>query len=291
VELSDVIRSDRSWTRLRRDAGVPVPAGAGRETALLKRVRAFAHVDDPERAASYLRWLADEAPSYDAADPALQAYGRMLFFSLWPDGGGFTSYAAGLAALRSEPAVREDLRSVIRLGLENAEHVTRPLSGELARRPLRVHARYTREEIVAALDYVSIDGRKPNSFREGVLFAPEAKSDAFMVTLHKSEADYSPTTMYQDYAISPELFHWESQSSTTVASKTGQRYLNHRTQGTHVLLFARPEKVTELGSGAPYLFLGEADYVDHRGERPIAITWRLHSPMPASVFEAAKVVA
>lgn len=291
VELSDVIRSDRSWTRLRRDAGIPVPEGGARETALLKRVRAFAHVDDPDRAAAYLQWLSDEAPSYDAADPALQAYGRMLFFSVFPHCGGFTSYAAGLAALRSEPAVREDLRSVIRLGLENAEHVTRSLSGELAALPLRVHARYTREEIVAALDCVSIDGRKPNSFREGVLFAPEANSDAFLVTLHKSEADYSPTTMYQDYAISPELFHWESQSSTTVASTTGQRYLNHRTQGSHGLLFARPEKVTELGSGAPYLFLGQADYVEHRGERPIAITWRLRTLIPASVFETAKVVA
>jgi hypothetical protein len=49
--------------------------------------------------------------------------------------------------------------------------------------------------------------------------------------------------------------------------------------------------VTELGSGAPYLFLGEADYVEHRGERPIAITWRLRAPLPASVFESAKVVA
>lgn len=291
VELSDVIRSDRSWTRLRRDAGVPVAPGGARETALLKRVRAFAHVDDPERAAAYLHWLSDEIPSYDAADSALQAYGRMLFFSLWPDGGGFTSYAAGLAALRSEPAVRGDLAAVIGLGLEGAEHVTRSLSGELAARPLRVHASYTREEIVAALDFVSIDGRKPNSFREGVLFAPEANSDAFLVTLHKSEADYSPTTMYQDYAISPELFHWESQSATTVASKTGQRYLNHQVQGTHVLLFARPEKVTDLGAGAPYLFLGEADYVEHRGERPIAITWGLRTSMPTSVFETGKLVA
>lgn len=291
VELSDVIRSDRSWTRLRRDAGIPVPEGGAREPALLKRVRAFAHLDDPERAAAYLHWLSDEALSYDAADSALQAYGRMLFFSLWPDGGGFPSYAAGLAALVSELAVREDLRAVIRLGLENAEHVTRSISGELAGRPLRVHARYTREEIVSALDYVSIDGRKPNSFREGVLFAPEANSDAFLVTLHKSEADYSPTTMYKDYAISPDLFHWESQSSTSVASKTGERYLGHRTEGTHVLLFARPEKLTELGSGAPYFFLGEADYVSHRGERPIAITWRLRVPMPTSVFEIAKVVA
>ena len=45
--------------------------------------------------------------------------------------------------------------------------------------------------------------------------------------------------MYQDYPISPTLFHWESQSPTSVASKTGQRYAN----GTsHVLLFVREEQ-------------------------------------------------
>ena len=292
IELSDVVRgTDRSWARLRREAGLPVAEPGPRESALLKRVRAFVHVDDPDRASAYLRWLRDDAPHYDAADPALQAFGRMLFFSLWPDGGGFDSYAGGLAALRGEPAVREDLRAVIELGLEGAERVSTRMDSELGLRPMRVHARYTREEIVTALDYASIDGRKPNSFREGVLFSPAANSDAFLVTLHKSEAEYSPTTMYQDYAISPELFHWESQSGTTVASKTGQRYLNHRANGSHVLLFARPQKVTDFGSGAPYLFLGEADYVEHRGERPIAITWRLRMPMPAADFAAASVVA
>ena len=291
VDLADVIRGDRSWTRLRREAGMSAPIAGPREDALLKRVRAFAHVDDSDRAQAYLGWLSDDAPRYGEADPALQAFGRMLFFSLWPDGGGFDSYAAGLASLGDEAAARDDLRQVIGLGLANARRVSTRLSGELGLRPLRVHARYTREELVAALDYVSIDGRKPNSFREGVLFAPTVRSDAFLVTLHKSEADYSPTTMYQDFAISPDLFHWESQSGTTVASKTGQRYLNHREQGGHVLLFTRAKKVSEFGSGAPYLFLGEADYVEHRGERPIAVTWRLRTPMPAADFTVASVIA
>jgi superfamily II DNA or RNA helicase/HKD family nuclease len=292
IELSDVVRgTDRSWARLRREAGLSVPEPGPREASLLKRVRAFVHVDDPDRAAAYLRWLSDDAPTYGAADPSHQAFGRMLFFSLWPDGGGFDSYAEGLAALRREPAAREDLRAVVALGLDRAERVATRPHGDLGPRPLRVHARYTREEIVAALDYVTIDGRKPNSFREGVLFSPAANCDAFLVTLHKSEAEYSPTTMYQDYAISPELFHWESQSSTAVASKTGQRYLNHRANGTHVLLFSRPKKVTDFGSGAPYLFLGEAAYVEHRGDRPIAITWRLRTPMPAADFAIASVVA
>ncbi|WP_369796205.1 DUF3427 domain-containing protein [Phycicoccus sp. Root101] len=291
VELADVVRADRSWSRLRRDSGLTVPGGGDLEESLLKRVRAFVHVDDPDRAAGYLRWLADDAPHYDAADPSLQAFGRMLFFSLWPSGGGFKTYAAGLEALRDEPAARQDLRAVIQLGLEGATRVTTRLDGALGLRPLRVHARYTREELVAALDYVAIDGRKPNSFREGVLFAPQANADAFLVTLQKSEADYSPTTMYQDYAISPELFHWESQSATTVASATGKRYINHRNNGSHVLLFSRPQKISEFGSGAPYLFLGEADYVEHRGERPIAITWRLRHPMAVGDFAIASVVA
>lgn len=292
VELSRVVTgNDRSWSRLRREAGLDVPTPGPLETAISKRVRALAHVDDPDRAAAYLTWLSDDAPGYDEAGPALQAYGRMLFFSLWPDGGGFDSYAVGLASLRSEPAARQDLRAVIEMGLDGAERISHRLAGELGRRPLRVHARYTREEIVAALDYVSVEGRKPNSFREGVLFSTAANADALLVTLRKSESEYSPTTMYQDYAISQDLFHWKSQSVTSVASKTGQRYLNHRSNGSHVLLFSRVDKQTDLGSGAPYLFLGDADYVDHRGERPIAITWRLRTPMPAADFADASVVA
>src|SRR6478672_11666101 len=291
TDLADVLRDGRSWARLRREAGVGVPEGGALERKLLKRVRTLTHVDDPSRARAYLRWLSDDAPTYGDADPQLQAYARMLFFSLFPDGGGFGTYDEGFRALRHERAVREDLRAVVKLGLQHASHVTGTLTGDLAPRPLRVHARYTREEAVTALDYVAIDGRKPNSFREGVLFSAAANADAFFVTLNKSEADYSPTTMYRDYAISPTLFHWESQSGTTVSSKTGQRYLNHERQGTHVLLFVRESKVTDLGGGAPYLFLGEASYVEHRGERPIAITWRLRTPMPADHFAAASVVA
>ena len=153
-----------------------------------------------------------------------------------------------------------------------------------------MHARYTREELLSALDYVDIQGLKPTSFQAGVVYAPAASTDAFLVTLKKSEADYSPTTMYRDFALSPERFHWESQSTTSLASPTGQRYLNHSSRGSHILIFTRPHRVTPFGTGAPYLLLGEVDYVEHRGERPIAITWRLRTPMPAADFASASVV-
>ncbi len=292
LELGDFLKGDKSWTRLRREAGFLTRAGGSHEPALLKRVRAVSHVDDAERARAYQRLLADDSPTYNELNAVEQRYARMLFFSVWPNGGpgdGFESYADGFTALRSEPAARDELSVVVQNAFDHAQHVAAPMSQRLASSPLRTHARYSREEIVAALDYAHLK-RLPNSFREGVLWAEKWKSDAFLITLTKSETDYSPTTMYQDYAISPSLFHWETQSRTSVTSPTGQRYIHHAHAGSGILLFAREHKVYELGT-APYLFLGTAQYVSHTGDRPIAITWRLDRPMPTEAFTASTVVA
>ena len=207
----------------------------------------------------------------------------MLYYSLWSDGGGHESYDAGLAALRPELAARQELSSVVDLAFDAARHVTIDLTEPLASVPLRVHARYQREEILAALDFP----RMPNSFREGVWYSPDLNVDAFFVTLKKSEADYSPTTMYRDYPISPTLFHWESQSTTSLTSPTGQRYL---TGSSTVLIFARQAQLDEFGT-SPYLFLGPAHYVSHTGDRPIAITWRLDHVMPSDFFTMASAIA
>ena len=289
IDVADVLKVGRSWTRLRREAGLPTRGSGPREQQLLRRVRALAHVDDAHRHEAYLTLLADDASDYDALDSDQQRYARMLFFSLWPAGGGFSSYAEGLAVLRNEAAVRDELRAAIALSFDRARHIPTGLTGTLKRLPLQVHGQYQREEILAALDYANL-GRAPRNFQAGVLKADDWKSDALLVTLRKSEADYSPTTMYRDYAISPTLFHWESQSTTSVTSPTGQRYLHHRDCGRHILLFAREHKESDLGT-APYLFLGAAQYVNHTGDRPITITWQLDHAMPTDTYTHASVVA
>jgi hypothetical protein len=76
-------------------------------------------------------------------------------------------------------------------------------------------------------------------FREGVHCFLEKNTDIFLVTINKNEEDYIPSTMYNDYAISNELFHWESQSRTSVDSPTGQRYVNDRNDEHKVLFFVR----------------------------------------------------
>lgn len=106
--------------------------------------------------------------------------------------------------------------------------------------PLAVHSRASLDEILAAFGRLSFSRR--SRLRQGVDFDGVTNTDLFFVTLEKTAGHYSPSTMYRDYAISSELFHWESQSTTSVESPTGQRYLNHRTRGSHVVLFGRHRK-------------------------------------------------
>jgi hypothetical protein len=151
-----------------------------------------------------------------------------------------------------------------------------------------VHSQYTRDEVLAALGQSTVG--KASSLREGVRWDERHQTDLLFVTLDKAERDYSPTTMYRDYAISPTLFHWESQSTTSAESKTGRRYVNHETNGSNVFLFVRRNKRGAVGT-APYLFLGPARYRDHSGSRPMSITWELDQPMPPDFFQIARSVA
>lgn len=287
-ELTDVFKAG-SWTWLRREAGLPTLAQGPADEQLLKRTAAFAHVDDIERATLYTRFLV-AGVRYDELWEREQRFARMLFFSLWPNGAGFASYQEGFDLLAQSPAVCDELRQVVALGLANAEHVTGPLEAGMQQVTLRTNARYSREEALAALDWASLE-RKPSSFVAGVVWSESVNTDAFFVTLRKAERDYSPTTMYRDYALSPELFHWESQNATAIGSPTGQRYLNHRQQGSHVLILARETKTTEWNGPRPFLCLGPATYVSHEGERPIAITWRLRHPMTVDVYRRASITA
>ncbi|NAZ80245.1 DUF3427 domain-containing protein [Kineococcus sp. R8] len=286
LSVRELLGTNRSWTDLRRRAGVEERPTGPLETTLLRRVRAVTHVDDRARHDAYRRMLTDDV-SPDALSPVERHLAGMLTSSLWPSGAP-GDLPTVLDVLRREAAVRDELSQLVEIAFDAARHPTTALTGDRADLPLSVHARYSRDEIVSALG-VATPARPPVSFREGVVWAPERRTDALLVTLAKSEADYSPTTMYRDYPLTRELFHWESQSRTTVASATGQRYLNHRTLGTHVLLFARQRKQGDMGA-EPYLFLGPADYVSHEGERPIGITWRLHHSMPTDFFAEAALV-
>ena len=150
---------------------------------------------------------------------------------------------------------------------------------------LEVNATYTKEQILAAMGKSNIDKQYP--LREGVLYIEEKKTDIFLITLNKVEKHFSPSTMYEDYAINDELFNWQSQSRTSIDSPTGQRYINHRNTGNNILLFVRENK-SEDGVTSPYIYLGPADIVQFSGSKPINIVWKLRSKLPASIATKAE---
>jgi len=288
--VEDVYRGGHSWTELRRTARRPTPAPTDEEleNRALRAIGRLTHIDDPDRVATYQDVLgATHPPRMAELDVRRRRLMTILAWGLQSERGGHDDLDAFYAALWEQRAVRDELVAMLEVVDQRSTTRARPsvMPPEV---PLSLHARYSRAEVIGALGFA--EGIKPTVTQGGILWVPQAQSDVFFIDLHKAERDYSPTTMYRDYAISRELFHWESQSRQHEGQPTVQRYIRHVGRGTRVLLFVRERKRSELGTAA-FTFLGPVSYVEHKGERPVAFTWRLPEPMPESLFEAARSVA
>ncbi len=243
LEPEDLYRSGRSYLQIRQAAGLMgngLPKGH-------HRIGALVHADDRLRIAEYLRVLRESA--FDAR------FGRMLAHPL--------ADSMDLEAISSQ--VREELGELLDVLLSRATSL--PLMASDL--PFALHARYTRDEIVAPFR------NDPKSMRQGTFYVAELGLDIHLVTLRKSERDFSPTTRYDDWFEAPDVLHWESQSMTTVSSPTGQR-LVHGT-GRH-LFFVREQKQD------PFLCVGFASPLSFESEKPIRMRWKLEQMVPDHIY-------
>ncbi|NME08966.1 DUF3427 domain-containing protein [Paraclostridium bifermentans] len=206
----------------------------------------------------------------------------MLYYTLYTKSTkelGINNIIEFLKRLYSNRLMYEEILEVLKYNLNHIKVKT--LSDGLKfESNLEVHSTYTKEQILAAFGKNTIDKQYP--LREGVLYIEEIKTDIFLITLNKVEKHFSPSTMYEDYAINDKLFNWQSQSRTSIDSPTGQRYVNHMNTNNNVLLFVRENK-KEDGITSPYIYLGPADIVSYSGSKPINIVWKLKNTLPASI--------
>src|SRR5690606_7180996 len=133
--------------------------------------------------------------------------------------------------------------------------------------PLLLHCRYSLVQIMAAFDVVTQHGRVLRP-QQGVFLERRTRTDLLFVTLRKSERDYTPTTMYKDYAISPTELHWQSQNHAVPDREPGLRHVDPRAAGVTPLLFVRDAADDTRGRTQPYMLLGSAEVVSWHGERP-----------------------
>ena len=254
------------------------------EEALTKAMGRLAVIDSRR----WIRFLLELLPRLDNVNFAAlgeleQRMLQMFYVTVW--GKAAEDWASDevldhLYALSDSPVLLGEMQELLRYRYEQIDFIDEPVDLGFDC-PLDLHCTYTRDQLLVALDFL-----KPSTVREGVKWLPEKKLDVFFVTLNKSDKDYSPTTMYNDYSINESLFHWQSQSTTAADSPTGQRYIHHRERGSKVLLFVREFKSDRINGGAAaYTFLGTANYVKHEGSRPMNITWKLDRPIPAKFLK------
>lgn len=234
----------------------------------------------------WLKFLLNTLPSIETRtatdfDDCQKRMLRMFEFTIWPNTDSEDNIPRTLeklASLKNSPVMFGEMLELMQYGFDKIDFVDEPVDLGFDC-PLDLHCNYTRDQIFVALDYL-----KPSVVRQGVKWLPEKKLDVFINTLNKAEKDYSPTTMYNDYSINEWLFHWQSQSTTSDTSPTGQRYIHHAKMGSKVLLFVR-EYESDIAGTAPFTFLGLADYKSHEGSKPMSIVWQLRAPIPAKFIK------
>jgi superfamily II DNA or RNA helicase/HKD family nuclease len=277
LEVEDVYAGSRSWTDLQAGAGMSLLPAGPHETVLRRACGRLLHVNDLVRIEAWRAMLSSEQPpDAEALGARAKRLLRMLVASVCARAlTKSTTLTEGTKLLWAHPQVRAELLELLDVLSTRIDHLHRPLA--TLHVPLEVHARYSRIEILAAFGVG--DNAKVATWQTGVYWAEEARVDLLAFTLDKTSGEFSPTTRYRDYAISRELIHWESQSTTRTHGETGRRYQNHAGMGTGIMLFARLRS-----DDRAFWFLGPATYVRHEGELPMSITWRLAHPLPGDLF-------
>ena len=284
LSVDDVYRSNGNsgWTSLRRAAGLIVGEAGPEEPYFGRRFGALLHSNDPAQ----IELMSNMATvQFDALNGNTVKAIRLQMLAYQVDG---TSARVG-----SGQAFAQRLNANLDMAKELAELATVLGSNALPRpvpvpglefAPLCLHGHYRLNEILSAVEFLTAT-RRP-LFNTGVLRLPAHRVELMFVTLDK-RSGYHETIAYHDYAISHDLFHWQSQNSTAPTTRIGQQYIHSvgdSPNGWTFQLFVR------IDPESAYLTCGPVTFQSSQGERPMNITWRCGVSLPAAAFSQFSVL-
>ncbi len=288
IEIKDIgiemIYKKGSWSRLCADAGAISNFNDPNEAEVTRCIKKLLQCNSN----SYLRFilkLIEDKFSIKGYGSEERLMALMFHYDLWQKAGpdlGFQSIEESMSQIGKNPQMVNELKEAISYLISKIDFVEK--DAELAFPfPLKAHSRYNRDQILTSIRLHKFE--KVSSNREGVALNKELNTEALFITLKKSEKEYSPTTLYDDYAINDYLFHWQSQNATTPTSPKGLSYINQGELDKTVLLFVREKNDDEYGFTMSYVFLGKANFVKSTGSKPMNIEWQLNEPMPAYIWK------
>jgi superfamily II DNA or RNA helicase len=211
----------------------------------------------------------------------------MLHYDIWQNAGGYESLEESIRTIGKNTVLVEEIIEVLEILIDKIDF--KEIDIDLPyKQPLKVHARYTRDQILAGFGISTFQHKSSN--REGTAVNNNINTELLFINLIKSEENFSPTTMYDDYAINEYLFHWQSQNSAGPGTARGKSYINHQKNNKRILLFVREKKNDEYGNTMGYVFVGEGNLIEHYGAKPMNIKWELNEPLPHYLWnDAAKL--
>lgn len=211
----------------------------------------------------------------------------MFHYDFWRKPLEFQSLEQSIEEIGKNPQITSELNELLEVLIDRIDF--KEIDIDLPyKQPLKVHSRYTRDQILVAFQFNTFERAWPS--QEGVAFNRELNTELLFINLIKSTEDFSPTTMYDDYAIDQNLFHWQSQNTASPDTNKGKSYINHQKENKHILLFVREKAKDEFGNTMGFVFIGDASLVDYYGAKPMSIKWLLKEPMPHYLWkDAAKL--
>ena len=220
--------------------------------------------------------------TFDKMSKAEQLMCLMLHYDVWQTPGGFNSLEESIQAIGNNSVLTDEIIELLEILIDKIDFLEREILLPYTQ-PLKVHSRYTRDQIFAAFGLSTFETRSSN--REGSAENKDLKTELLFVDLIKSESDFSPSTLYQDYALSDTLFHWQTQNAAFPEKGKGLSYINHQDSEKRILLFVREKNRNEFGSTMAYVFLGDARFIEYYGSKPMSITWELEEAMPPYLWK------
>lgn len=211
----------------------------------------------------------------------------MLHYDVWFKAGGFDSLETSIRQIGTNKILVKEIIDILEILLDRIDF--KEIEFALPyNQPLKLHSRHTRDQILAAFGLSTFNLKSPN--REGVAENKDLNTELLFIDLIKSEEDFSPTTLYNDFAISDTLFHWQSQNSSRPDSGKGLSYIHHQKNEKKILLFVREKANNQFGNTMGYVFIGEGNLKENVGSKPMNIKWELSEPMPLYLWkESAKL--
>jgi len=260
----------------------------------------FNYTDEKEIVSTILKkWLSTNSTSYfqfilkvarQNFNPDFKSFNDeerimllMLHYDVWKVENHFESLEISIQSVGKNTVLVEEIIEVLEILLDKINF--KELDIELPyKQPLKLHSRYTRDQVLAAFGLSTFQNKSSN--REGVAENKNFNTELLFIDLIKSEEDFSPTTMYNDYAVSETLFHWQSQNQTRSDQGKGLTYINHKNLNKKILLFVREKAKDEFDNTMGYVFIGEGNIQDYYGTKPMSINWLLNEPIPLYVWSA-----